>query len=212
MASALRANGATEVAILVTHGHPDHAPGAAPLAALLRDAGLAVEVAGPAGVKGVERALDDGDVTATDAGDLVAVWTPGHARGHVALHWPARRAAFVGDLLLGKGDTVWVGEYAGSVADYLSSLERVRALETSVLYPAHGPSVDDPGEALNRFAAHRRERIAQVASALEAAPGVTAEALLEQVYGSALPSGVRRAALMSMEALIAHVEGRRDDP
>jgi glyoxylase-like metal-dependent hydrolase (beta-lactamase superfamily II) len=208
VAAAVRS--ADAVSLLVTHGHPDHAPAAQPLARRLRKERISVEVLGPPGAEGVERALADGDAVATDEGDLVAVETPGHAREHLAFHWPERRALFAGDLLLGKGDTVWVGEYAGAVADYLSSLERVRALGLAVVYPAHGPALVDPEEALDRFVAHRRERIRQVELALAEHPRADVEELLELVYGSALPSGVHRAARMSMEALKAHVEGARD--
>ncbi|MGH7340235.1 MAG: MBL fold metallo-hydrolase, partial [Candidatus Rokuibacteriota bacterium] len=125
---------AESVAIVVTHGHPDHAPGARALAAA-----LATDLWGPAGVDGVTRPLSDGDCVPTDEGELIAVDTPGHSRHHLGLHWPARRALFAGDLVLGKGDTVWVGEYPGCVADYLQSLERVRRLGVDVIYPAHGP-------------------------------------------------------------------------
>jgi glyoxylase-like metal-dependent hydrolase (beta-lactamase superfamily II) len=149
-------------------------------------------------------------VVATDEGDLVAVETPGHARAHLSFHWPARRALFAGDLLLGKGDTVWVGEYAGAVADYLRSLERVRALAVEVIYPAHGPPLTEPAEALDRYTAHRRERIRQVEAALAERPGAGPDELLDLVYGAALPAAARRAALMSMEALKAHVERARD--
>jgi glyoxylase-like metal-dependent hydrolase (beta-lactamase superfamily II) len=198
------------VSILVTHGHPDHAPGARGLADALATEGIHAEICGPGGVEGVERTLADGDTVATDEGDLVAIETPGHARPHLAFHWPARHALFAGDLLLGKGDTVWVGEYAGSVADYLQSLARVRALGLEVMYPAHGPPLEDPAEALDRFAAHRRGRIRQVEAALAERPGAAAEELLDLVYGAALPASARRAALMSMEALKAHVERARD--
>ena len=201
---------AEAVAVLITHGHPDHAPGARPLARSLASAGVAAEILGPQGVEGVERAVSEGDVVVTDEGELVAVETPGHARAHLAFHWPTHRALFAGDLLLGKGDTVWVGEYAGSVADYLRSLERVRELHVGVIYPAHGPPLTDPSDALDRFAAHRRERIRQVEAALAERPGAGAEELLQLVYGAALPAAARRAALMSMEALRAHVESDRD--
>jgi glyoxylase-like metal-dependent hydrolase (beta-lactamase superfamily II) len=202
---------AEAASVLVTHGHPDHAPGARGLAAALAAAGIDAEIRGPAGVEGIQRALVDGETIATDEGDLVAIETPGHAREHLAFHWPARKALFAGDLLLGKGDTVWVGEYPGSVADYLRSLERVRGLGLEVVYPAHGSPLEDPTEAIERFAAHRRERIRQVEALLVERPGAGAEELLDRVYGAALPAGVRRAALMSMEALMAHVQQARDE-
>ncbi len=197
--------GASEVAVFVTHGHGDHAPGARALAGRLD-----TELHGPAGVEGVTRPLAEGDVIPTDEGDLVVLDTPGHARHHLGLHWPARRAFFAGDLLLGKGDTVWVGEYAGSVADYLESLERVRRLDLAVIYPAHGPALENPSEALDRFRAHRHERIRQMEGMLRERPGASAEALLDTVYGPALAESTRKAALRSIAALKAHVEGHRE--
>lgn len=196
---------AQHVRVIVTHGHGDHAPGARVLAAR-----LGTELYGPAGVEGVTRPLADGDVVATDEGDLVVVETPGHARHHIGLHWPARRAFFAADLVLGKGDTVWVGEYAGSVADYLDSIERVRRLDVDVVYPAHGPPLENPREALSRFEAHRRDRIHQMQAMLAERPGSSAEQLLETIYGGTLPESARKAALRSVEALKAHVEGRRE--
>lgn len=197
--------GADTVMVVVTHGHPDHAPGARSLAAA-----LGTDVFGPAGVDGVTRSLAEGDVVATDEGDLVVVDTPGHARHHLGLHWPSRRAFFAGDLVLGKGDTVWTGEYAGCVADYLASLERVGELDLAVMYPAHGPPLERPAEALERFAAHRRERIRQMEALLAERPGASAQELLDNLYGGQLPEGARKAALRSIEALIAHVEGRSE--
>jgi glyoxylase-like metal-dependent hydrolase (beta-lactamase superfamily II) len=198
-------SGASRVSVVVTHGHGDHAPGSRALAQK-----LGVDLHGPAGVEGVTRPLADGARVQTDDGDLIAVETPGHARRHIGLHWPARRAFFAADLLLGKGDTVWVGEYAGSVADYLDSLERVRRLDVDVIYPAHGPPLEDPRQALDRFEAHRRERIRQMEAMLTERPGASAEELLDAVYGSTLPESARKAALASIAALKAHVEGRRE--
>lgn len=196
--------GAEDVAVVVTHAHPDHAPGARPLA----DA-LGVDVWGLEAIDGVSRAIGQGDVVATDAGDLVAVDTPGHARHHLAFHWPERRALFAGDLLLGVGDTVWVGEYAGCVADYLESLAKVRALDLDVIYPAHGPALEAPDAAIARFEKHRRDRIRQMEETLAERPGATVDELRDSIYGTALPELARRAATMSLEALKAHVEASR---
>jgi glyoxylase-like metal-dependent hydrolase (beta-lactamase superfamily II) len=206
--------GAERVHLLVTHGHPDHAPAASALLAVLGES-ADVDVFAPrslaaGGSLAGATALADGDVVHTDQGDLVAMDTPGHAREHFAFHWPARRALFAGDLVLGRGDTVWVGEYAGCVADYLASIERVGSLDLDVIFPAHGDRLERPREVLDRFAAHRRERIRQVEAALAVDPGATADALLERVYGTGLPSAALRPALRSMEALKAHVEGRRE--
>lgn len=191
---------AGDVRVVVTHGHRDHAGGA------LRLAGsLGVPVMGPAGLGGVESQLADGDALVTDDGTLRVLDTPGHAEHHLCFHWEERRAVFVGDLMLGKGDTTWVGEYPGCVADYLASLGRVRALGAGVIYPAHGDPVTNVAGALDRYEAHRRHRIRQVREALEAAPGATPDELVRVVYPAGMPSAVERAARMSLAALLEHV-------
>jgi len=197
--------GADAVRIVLTHGHHDHAGGARALSGM-----LGVPVFGPAGVRQVDVSLSDGDEVSIDLGGLVAVHMPGHSADHLSYHWPARRALFVGDLMLGRGDTTWVGEYPGCVADYLASLRRVRALEPAVLYPAHGPPIEDVPAALDRYERHRRERIRQVTAALADRPEATAEELVRVVYGIELPSAVRQAATLSLQALLDHVRSTVD--
>jgi len=190
---------ADDVRIVLTHGHRDHAPAAFTLADR-----LGLDVWGPEGLATVDREIRDGEVLSTDEGDLVAVETPGHARHHLAFHWPERKALFAGDLLLGRGATTWVGEYSGCVADYLASLTRLRDLDLAVIYPAHGPALEDPSEAIDRFEAHRRERIRQVEEALAARPETGEAELLSVVYGGNVPEAMHEAAIRSVRALMEH--------
>ncbi len=191
---------ADRVRLLLTHGHADHAGSAGRLAELLGAA-----VMGPRGVAEVDTPLADGAEIVTDEGTLRAVDMPGHARPHFCYHWVEANALFVGDLILGEGDTTWVGEYAGCVEDYLNSLTRVRALAPAKLYPAHGPPVEDVPATLHRYESHRRERIREVADALRAMPDATPDDLLRMVYGRNLPSAIAGAARMSLGALLDHV-------
>lgn len=194
---------ADEVRIVLTHGHADHAAAARPLA----DA-LGAEVLGPP-LPEVDRILRDGDSVETDQGPLVAVHTPGHTVEHLCFHWPAGHALFAGDLLLGEGDTTWVAEYRGCVADYFDSLERLREIDLDVIYPAHGPPLDDAAGAIARFDAHRRERVRQVASALPKLPRFDVDDLMTHVYGDTVPDGLHGAAARSLAALVDYVRGVR---
>ena len=193
-------SGASEVSIALTHKHGDHAAGAALLQSM-----LGCEIWGPEDSEEVNRVLVSGSRLDTDQGELVTVPTPGHARHHMAFHWPRGAAVFVGDLLLGEGGTTWVGAYPGCVADYLASLDRLRALEVLTLFPAHGPPLRDPDEAITRFAAHRRGRIAAVKGVLEQHQGATVEEIVKRVYGEDLPRGADRAVNASVAALVEYV-------
>jgi glyoxylase-like metal-dependent hydrolase (beta-lactamase superfamily II) len=194
--------GAEQVVIVVTHGHRDHAGAAARLASL---ASAQIVGAGP-----VDRALGDSEAVPTDAGNLVALHTPGHAREHLCFHWAERGALFAGDLILGEGDTTWVAGYPGCVADYLASLERLRQLGLKRIYPAHGAPIDDVEARLARFESHRRARIAQVQAVLETTPMATRKQILESVYGSTVPAGLEAAAMESLGAVLDYLgEGER---
>ena len=191
--------GAERVSIVLTHGHGDHAGAARALAEA-----TGAPVLGPSGLETIDREIGSGVSVETDEGVLIAVGTPGHTADHLCYHWPERDALFAGDLLLGNGDTTWVAEYPGCVADYLGSLARVRAYDLDIIYPTHGPPLANPSDALDRFEAHRRSRIERVREALAAHPDADEEELLHAVYGETVPTEMRGAALKSLRALVEH--------
>jgi hydroxyacylglutathione hydrolase len=213
LAEVVRAlGGRVPVAILLTHAHPDHAAGAG---ALARETGAPVLAARGAAGAGYEPGLvtewiGDGAVVETDDGPVRTVATPGHAHEHLAFHRPAgpgptRGVAFVGDLLMGSGDTTWVAPPEGDLAAYLRSLQRVEALGAGVLYPAHGPALPDPRAAVARFRAHRLRRIGQVRAAAAAMPGASPAELVSAVYGPDLHPALVPAAEGSVLAILAYL-------
>jgi glyoxylase-like metal-dependent hydrolase (beta-lactamase superfamily II) len=208
-------DGAVPSAILLTHSHADHGGGAA---ALSRATGAPVRMApgapagSPAGLE-IERFLEPGELLATDAGVLRIVPTPGHTPEHVAIHWTLDGeerggAVFVGDLMMGEGDTALVAPPEGNLLAYLNSLTTVESLAPERVYPAHGPPIDDPGEAVNRYRRHRETRIDQVRAALEESAGpVNPGDLVRRIYGDGLDPRLRRAAAGSIQAIIHYLEG-----
>lgn len=188
---------AESVTILLTHDHSDHAGGAQRLSGLL-----------DAPVRGVGAGADPvepGDAVGTDAGELVAVPTPGHASPHLSFHWPDGGAVFVGDLILGQGNTTWVGAYPGCVADYLDSLDRIEALKVDVLYPGHGPPVFDVSRVVDRFRRHRIRRLDQLRGLKKADPDASAEALARKLYGTLDGESLHRAGIESVKAMLHHL-------
>lgn len=196
---------ARSVTVVLTHGHGDHAGGVDRLlAALAADGAERVEVVGA----GHPLAIGPHDRSEVpfDGGTLHAVPTPGHTRDHLAWLWPETRSLFSGDHILGHGDTTWVGEYSGCVAEYLGSIDRLRDLDLAVIHPGHGPSLDDPESALDRFEKHRRRRIARVAELRRAQPELRGRDLYDLVYGDLVPEGLDGAARASLAALEEYVD------
>ncbi|NGO70064.1 MBL fold metallo-hydrolase [Streptomyces boncukensis] len=152
---------------LLTHGHPDHAEGAARFAELT---GTSVRALDPALRLGDE-GLAAGDVVTTGGLELRVVPTPGHTADSLCFHLPADASVLTGDTVLGRGTTV-VAHPDGRLGDYLDSLRRLRSLTvddgvTRVL-PGHGPVLDDAQGAVDFYLAHRANRLAQVETAVEA--------------------------------------------
>lgn len=152
--------------ILVTHAHGDHV-GAARRLAEVSGAPVARWRAG-------DRPLDEGELVVEEEIRLRVVYTPGHAPDHIAFVWEDRRTLFSGDLVLGRG-TVMVSPPAGSMDEYLRSLERVARLDLAVIAPGHGPLVEDPGPRVAEYIAHRRLREQQILDVVSAGPRTPGE-------------------------------------
>ncbi|MFN2545376.1 MAG: MBL fold metallo-hydrolase [Actinomycetota bacterium] len=146
-------------AILVTHGHPDHAPGAALLAELV-DAPVLAAAPQP----GQEQLRDD-QVVEVGGARLRSVRTPGHASDHVAFLIEDGGALFTGDAVLGRGTTV-INPPDGDLTAYLRSLDRMRDVSPRTIYPGHGPTVFDAPGKLREYVEHRAMREQQVIDAI----------------------------------------------
>ncbi|MEW2526708.1 MBL fold metallo-hydrolase [Streptomyces sp. NPDC047071] len=151
---------------LLTHGHPDHAEGAARFAELTGSKVRALDPALRLGDEG----LAAGDVITTGGLELRVVPTPGHTADSLCFHLPADRAVLTGDTILGRGTTM-VAHPDGRLGDYLDSLRRLRSLTVDdgvhTVLPGHGPVLEDAQGAVEFYLAHRASRLAQVETAVE---------------------------------------------
>ena len=159
LAALVDAAGGRVAGIVLTHGHADHADGADPLAAR-----TGAEVVRPGGGEQV--------------GPFRAIATPGHAPDHVALLRGA--LLFTGDTVLGTG-SVFIQPGEGSMAAYLTSLQRLRELELEAILPGHGPVVWEPHAKLDEYIEHRLERERMVLDAL-AGGARTRDELLDRAW------------------------------
>jgi glyoxylase-like metal-dependent hydrolase (beta-lactamase superfamily II) len=152
--------------ILLTHGHPDHAEGAARFAELTRTSVRALDPALRLGAEG----LAGGDTVTTGGLELRVIATPGHTADSLSFHLPADGAVLTGDTVLGRGTTM-VAHPDGRLGDYLHSLRRLRALTVDggvdTVLPGHGPVLTDARGAVEFYLAHRASRLAQVETAVE---------------------------------------------
>jgi glyoxylase-like metal-dependent hydrolase (beta-lactamase superfamily II) len=151
----------------------------------------------------VQDALEDGQPFRIDDDVLVAHHTPGHAHGHLCFEEPRSRTMIAGDMVAGWG-TIAVVPPEGDMAQYLASLERLKAASPGLLLPAHGPPIGGAVAKLDEYLSHRRAREAQVLEALDRHPASPAE-LVEQIYVG-LPQGLAWAAQCSIQAHLDKLE------
>ena len=199
------ARGAHVALTILTHGHADHAEGAARFAELT---GATTRAVG----RGHDD-LADGDEVRVGGLELRVVATPGHTSDSLSFALPADHALLTGDTILGRGTTV-VAHPDGELAAYLDSLERLAALTgggavTSIL-PGHGPVVPDAAAMVAFYRLHRAERLEQVRQALAEgashAPDVV-QAVVERVYAD-VPREVWPAAAQSVAAQLEYLRSR----
>jgi glyoxylase-like metal-dependent hydrolase (beta-lactamase superfamily II) len=192
----LREAGGIE-AILLTHHHPDHAPGAR----LLGDrTGAPVLAFDPD--EGEER-LGDAAVVRTRGAALTAVHTPGHTPDHVVFVEADSGSMFTGDAVLGSGTSV-IDPPEGNLRDYVASLRRMLDLAPPALYPGHGRVVTDGVAKLREYLEHRQEREREVLAGLAAGPRTPME-LVPEIY-AAYPREVYPIAARSVLAHLIKLE------
>ena len=187
--------------VLVTHGHPDHASGAAAIAAGWPGATFAKMPDAADDRYPVDwRPLADGDLVAAGDGELRVLHTPGHAPDHLCLLDEAADTLYCGDLLVAGGTVLIPASAGGSLTDYLASLARVRALRPARVLPGHGPEIHDVASLIDHYVAHRARRDEQILAALGGG-AATREAVVAKVYAD-LAEGLVRAA---GESVLAHL-------
>ncbi len=192
--------------VLLTHHHLDHSEAAREFA---QRVGCGVRALDPAQRLGSE-GLAGGDVVSVDGLEVQVVATPGHTADSLSFLLPAESAVLTGDTVLGRGTTV-VAHPDGELGAYLDSLDRLHSLaaahEVGTIWPGHGPVIDDALGALDFYIAHRRDRLAQVESALGGLEGTVrdpARKIVEIVYAD-VDEVLWGAAELSVRAQLAYL-------
>jgi glyoxylase-like metal-dependent hydrolase (beta-lactamase superfamily II)/8-oxo-dGTP pyrophosphatase MutT (NUDIX family) len=215
-----RAAGGQIRAIVCTHSHPDHSPGAAPLQALCTHKppilGLASRPTARANSRfSPERELADGEKLVLQgrgvAGDIThtlrVVHTPGHAANHLCLVLEEDGLLFSGDHVL-NGSTTVIDPPDGHMGDYLDSLDKLAAACESAgiefILPAHGHVLGFAHQAITHLKAHRLRREAKIAAAMQALPQGSLQEWVEKAYDD-VPPRLWPVAARSLQAHVDHI-------
>ena len=205
-------------AIVCTHSHADHAPGAWPLQQGVTALGRpAPPVWGlPSGPHARPGCHFLPDLVAVDGAQLALphglptiefLYTPGHASNHLCLCLPdtAHSVVLSGDHVL-QGSSTVIDPPDGNMGDYLASLEKLSNACThkgiTHILPAHGGVIAAPVQAIQALRAHRSAREATIRAAMQAQPHGTPESWLPIAYADVAPALWP----VAMRSLLAHIE------
>ena len=208
-------------AIVTTHTHRDHSPGARLLAALT---GAPIVGCGPHRAArppaaseapmldassdrehAPVRVLAEDDTVAGPGWTLVAVETPGHTMNHLAFALPEAQALFSGDHVMAWNTTI-VAPPDGEMRAYMASLDKLRGRSETIFWPGHGGPVRDPARFVRALAAHRRQREAAIRTQVVAG-NVRIPEIVAAIY-QGLDPRLRGAAALSVFAHLEDLVGR----
>ncbi|HEV3157955.1 MAG TPA: MBL fold metallo-hydrolase [Candidatus Baltobacteraceae bacterium] len=197
----LEARGLVVSAIAVTHGHPDHAPGAATLHRLTNAPVYAHTLARFPH----DHPLADGETLRLGTLELTAIDAPGHSPDHLVFWLAEEGMLFTGDVVIGRGSVV-IAPPDGEMRTYQRTLERLRTDfgHARTILGGHGERIDDPKEKLDEYIAHRKQREDQIRAALREKP-LTLLELVSAVYPD-LDSDLLGAAARQISAYLIALE------
>ncbi|WP_066062329.1 MBL fold metallo-hydrolase [Neobacillus soli] len=171
--------------IILTHSHPDHAPGVRQLTDwtpvvychhLEKQATLTVispwnEIS----------FLNDNDSIKVAGEDINIIHAPGHTSGQLNLFIPSKRVLLAGDNIVAEG-TSWIGPPDGDMTDYIHTLNRLKQLKLTKIGPGHGDWVLNTYEHIDFVLNRRLYRENQIKSLLKEHLQLTSTHLTKIIY------------------------------
>ncbi|WP_029063887.1 MBL fold metallo-hydrolase [Labrenzia sp. DG1229] len=196
------ADGATIEAILVTHTHMDHSPGAR---ALKNETGAPIVGCGPhrsardlfegevnpldsSGDKEhiPDRLLKDGETFSVAGFSIETIATPGHTANHLCFAIQGEEVIFSADHVMGWSTSI-VAPPDGSMKDYMTSIEKMLYRSENTYFPGHGGRIHDARSYVLDLKRHRLNREASILATVSERER-TIKQIVAELYAEVDPS------------------------
>jgi endoribonuclease LACTB2 len=194
---------ATPKSIILTHSHPDHAPGVRQLldwspavyCHQLEKQAILTAISPWCNLS----FLTDGDVFKVADEEITIIHAPGHSSGQLNLYIPSQQILIAGDNIVAEG-TSWIGPPDGDMTDYLQTLRRLKELTISKIGPGHGEWVTNPYEHIEFVLNRRLQREGQIMALLNEHQPLTTTRLTEMIYPENIHPSIFEVAKRTTEA------------
>ncbi|XP_033209272.1 endoribonuclease LACTB2 isoform X2 [Belonocnema kinseyi] len=174
LSEVLDSEGATIEHMLITHWHHDHIGGVSSIQKLLKS-----KNSKPATVWKLRRCPRDDQISEqeksvkwqylvhdqwieVEGAKLQVKHSPGHTTDHYCLFMPKEDAIFSGDCILGEGTAVFE-----DLHDYIISLRNMLQMKPKLIYPGHGPIIENPLSRIQYYIEHRQKREEEILKTLQ---------------------------------------------
>lgn len=126
----------------------------------------------------------DGEVVRLARREWIAIHTPGHTHDHLCLFDPVEQIMLSGDHVLPTITPHISGmtETDDPLADFFSSLERMKAFDARIVLPAHGNPFTDLGERAGDILEHHEERLDTIREAAESGEKATVTDYMRSLF------------------------------
>ena len=156
----------------------------------------------------VTHTVVDGDEISCDGFTLQVIHVPGHSMGHVVFYAPESAIMFSGDHVLPDivpfADIMYLEpegprRFSG-LNHFLHAQKRLRRMHISRIYPAHGPVIEQPWQAIENIQLFHEKRMKQVERALRRGAD-SVYSIAERVYKELGDRNLRHRLMLVMGCL-----------
>ncbi|MGX6443224.1 MBL fold metallo-hydrolase [Neobacillus sp. K501] len=189
--------------IILTHSHPDHAPGVRQLMEW-EPVVYCHQLENQTTLDAISpweklSFLNDGDIIKVADEEVKIIHAPGHTAGQLNLYIPSQQILLAGDNIVAKG-TSWIGPPDGDMSDYFETLSRLKDLKLTKIGPGHGDWVINPYEHIEFVLQRRLQRENQIRKFLKENNQLTSEDLTKMIYEQTIHPSIFEVAKRTTEA------------